>query len=324
MLKKKVLVYGWYHKNNIGDDLFVEAFRNLFPELDLTFVDKLTKFNVEGADAIFIGGGSFLYSEPQWEFGVFDLLKAKKVFYIGVGSETEIHDIHLPIMKAAKLIAIRNTAGLNLIKNINQNTILIPDIVYSLSSKIVYDHVDEKSVLILPNVTLVPNNNDPHWKFAAWEYFKSEFSQFLDILIERNYTLGFFSMCNNTKSCDAWATIEILNKMKYKDSKYILPEVSGIKKVSKVFATYQNVITQRFHGIILSEMMDIPYIALHHHDKLKADENNRGTFISYYNLSKQKLLEDFYLLNCKQNSFLPIECDMFEDLRKQVISFISG
>ena len=62
--KPKILVYGWYHKNNIGDDLFVEAFNHLFPNFDFTFTDVLHSHLIKEADAIFFGGGSFLYDPP--------------------------------------------------------------------------------------------------------------------------------------------------------------------------------------------------------------------------------------------------------------------
>lgn len=320
----KILVYGWYGKNNIGDDLFISAFKKIFPEFEFIFVDKLTIRNVNWADVVFIGGGSFLYDAPKSEPSAVELLKIKPLFYIGVGSETGIHPIHVDLMERAKLIAIRNDTGFSMIKNgINTNTILIPDIVYSLKEESYHKSTLDKSVLILPNVTLVPQNSDPHWKFAAWEYFKSEFSQFLDALVEDNYQISFLSMCNNIKSCDHWAATEILTKMQYRDSRYLLPQVSGIKDIASIFCKYEKVITQRFHGIILSEMFNIPYLSLHHHDKLKPSNNNSGSFVSYYNINKKQLLDNFYSLTNNEKEILPIECDMFADLKNKVFSLIS-
>lgn len=319
----KILVYGWYHKNNIGDDLFMDAFRKIFPTFNFIFVDKISINNIEWADAVFIGGGSFLYDAPKCETGALDLLKDKPLFYIGVGSETGIHNTHVSLMKLAKLIAIRNNDGFDKIKNnINDNVIVIPDIVYSLKEKN-DNQVIEKSVLIIPNVTLVPQNNDFHWKFAAWDYFKSEFSQFLDVLVEDKFKLSFLSMCNNNKSCDSWAAIEIITKMKSRDSRYLLPQISGIKDIASTFSSYEYVITQRFHGIILSEMFNNYYLALHHHDKLKPASNNTGIFASYYNINKKQLLDDFYTLTGNVKEIMPIECDMFTDLKNKVFTFIS-
>lgn len=301
-MSKNVLVYGWYHKNNIGDDLFVDAFRNLFPNLNLTFVDKFTKYNVENAAAIFIGGGSFLYDDIKQETGTLDLIKTKPVFYIGVGSETQIHNTHLELMKRAKLIAIRNNDKfLNIKNNINSSIIIIPDIVYSLKNVFFKSEFKKKnkSVLVIPNITLVPNIDDPHWKFASWQYFKSEFSQFLDYLVEEKYELNFLSMCNNRKSCDSWAAIEIINNMRNKDSEYLLPIVSGSVDLARVLSNYSYIITQRFHGIILSEMMGIPCLTISHHDKLNYGNN----LISYYRSNKDLLTHHFFNLKLKHNEY---------------------
>ena len=57
---KKILVYGFYFKGNLGDDLFVDAFKALFPAFNFTFVDQISISDLQDVDAVFIGGGSFL------------------------------------------------------------------------------------------------------------------------------------------------------------------------------------------------------------------------------------------------------------------------
>lgn len=316
----KILVFGWFNHQNIGDSLFTDAYKKLFPTLEFTFTDKFTDKNINAADAIFIGGGSFLGDDPQYSENCINLLKTKKLFYIGVGSETDIHNTHLELFKTAKLIAIRTSDKIDLIKEINPNTILISDIVYCL-----YDSVQKikkipKSVLFLPNITLVPNNNDPHWMFASWEYFKSEFSQFLDYIIDDKFIVKIFLMYNNPKASDTWAVIEIINKMKHRNSSLLLEHTPDINDVFKLFSQYETVVTQRFHGIILSELAQTNYIALHHHDKLNKGPNNTGSFIPYYRLNKRKLLDEFYLSN--NQSHLLIEPDIFRDLKDRVLSLL--
>lgn len=293
---KNVLVWGWFNHKNIGDELFKEAFKTLFPQHNFIFTDTLTSDNTNNADAIFFGGGSFLDCAIPTNLDLDKLSQDKKIFYIGVGSETDIHPNHLPLIKAAQLIAIRNNNGLEKMQKLNKNVILIPDLVYSLNNKIVFSPKIEKSLLFIPNTALVPRNNDPHWMFSAWDYFKSEVSQFLDLLITDNYKINFLSMCNDRYICDDWAAIEIINQMQHRDSDYLLPHISDIQKISLLFSQYQIIITQRFHGIILSEMTNVPYLAFYHHDKLKLIENNLGRCISYYNVSKQKMLDEFYSL----------------------------
>src|SRR4029077_8471427 len=144
-----VLVYGWYEHENLGDQLFKLAFQKLFPAISFTFVDQIKLDALKGANAVFIGGGSFLFSDPNISQECFNLLKTKHIFYIGVGVETDIHPIHIELMRIAKLIAIRSDAGLNKVKPLNSNVIVIPDIVYCLDFEKRFKPI-EKSVLIIP------------------------------------------------------------------------------------------------------------------------------------------------------------------------------
>ena len=133
----KVLVYGWYYKGNIGDNLFVHAFKRLFPNLQLVFTDTISEKRLEDVGAVFFGGGSFLLDPPSIT-GPFDktwaLLKAKKIFYMGVGVELEIHPFHQELMAQAQLLAIRSSDQVERVKAINPNTRFVPDLVYALQT----------------------------------------------------------------------------------------------------------------------------------------------------------------------------------------------
>jgi exopolysaccharide biosynthesis predicted pyruvyltransferase EpsI len=232
--------------------------------------------------------------------------------------------MHLELMQLAKLIAIRSDVNLDKILKINSNTIVIPDIVFSLSEK---NLVTKKpnSILIIPNIAVVPKQQDEHWKHAAWEFFKSEFSQFLNELVKAKYSVDFLSMCNNKECSDSWAAIEIINRMDVRKTKYLLPSTQGIENLSKLISSYEIVITQRFHGIILSEMVKTPYLAIYHHDKLKPTSNLSGEFISFYSLNKNLLLDKIkntFDLNFKES--LPIERNIFDKLNQLVLDILSS
>lgn len=319
-----ILVYGWYGQGNVGDELFKEAFRHLFPEYQFIFSDRITKDLLKETSAVFIGGGSFLFAPLKIESDALELLKTKKLFYIGVGSETDIHTNHLELMKIAKLIAVRSSVNLDNIISVNQNTLVIPDIVYSLQSSIQKNYPRDKSVLIMANTAVVPNWSDPHWKHAAWNYFKSEFAQFLDILVDSKYSINFFAMCQNKKTDDHYAAIEIINYMKNKNTKLLWNNSLGdIGEITNILSQYSVIITQRFHGIVLAEMIKTPYISLYHHDKLKNCSPSNGAFLSYYGISKAQLLSNFNDAQNKLSAFIPIEANIFEVLRESVIGLIN-
>jgi len=319
----KVLVYGWYHQLNIGDDLFVEAFQKLFPDFQFVFHNNINSRTLEGVDAVFFGGGSFLLSQPVITPAALEELKTKPIFYIGVGVEAEINSVHIELMKIAKLIATRSADQVDKLKNFNPNVMWIPDLVYSLQSSVKAAPKQHHSVLVMPNICVVPHHLDPHWKHASWNHFKSEFAQFLDVISKDGYRIDFLSMCQGNRDNDDWAAGELISHMTRRGKFIITEQPTGIEQVTSLISKYSLVITQRFHGIVLSEMTKTPYIALHHHDKLKYTYPRNGAFLSYYNCSKQLCIDAFdHTIKMKFTNTLPIESNIFETLVEEVRSHL--
>jgi len=329
---KKILVYGFYGDcANVGDQLFTEAYQYLFPNFKFVFTDTITISKLKDIDAVFFGGGSFLLEKPLIDADALDTLKSIKIFYLGIGVEDEIHPIHKELLSHARLIATRSSNKANELKIINDNVIYIPDLVYSLQSKVKPSDKIHKSVLILPNISVVPVNSDPYWMHAAWLYFKNEFAQFVDWLVENKYKPTFFSMCHGNKLDDTWMSCELVSHMDHRSNSYLTVHdngkyfVSQLSQITNLISQYETVITQRFHGIVLAEMINIPYIAIHHHDKLKFDKSeDNGLFLSYYNCSKQSFINLFektkkikFENNCDKNE------NMFKELVERVI-FLLG
>jgi hypothetical protein len=176
----------------------------------------------------------------------------------------------------------------------------------------------------MTNISVVPNNSDPHWKHASWAYFKSEFGQFLDWLVEEGYRPQLFSMCRGLNLDDDWASAELVSAMsKRSRNRIVIESPEGIEEVTNLVARHELVITQRFHGIVLAEMTRTPYIAIHHHDKLKFSQPSEGSFLSYYNSSKLSYITAFdQAIRMNFSSVLPIESDIFKTLVEEVRSLL--
>lgn len=310
----RVLVYGFYGHDNLGDELFTQAFQHLFPDIHFTFTDKITAQRLEGVDAVFIGGGSFLdqtlkVSDPS----ILNSLRSHKLFFIGVGAETGIHKDYQSLLPLAKLVAIRTDVNLDKILSFNQNTIVIPDLVYSIPNEFAKVPV-QKSVLYIPNITTIPDWQSPHWKHAAWGYFKNELAQTLDALIEDKYTIDFFPMSLHFKQNDQYAAHEIINHTSSDKIKVLTPP-QDFNKTLQLFSSYPIIITQRYHGAILADIVKTPSLTIYHHDKLKGAP---GRSISFYEASKAKLLSEIALLGKEGTNFLPIKNNMFSSLKERI------
>jgi polysaccharide pyruvyl transferase WcaK-like protein len=278
-----ILVYGFYGKENLGDDLFQEAFRTIFPELTFTFTDHLTRAQVLASDAVFFGGGSMLDGALSIEGGAWPVLLEKPIFYIGVGAETDIHKDHWELLGRAHLVAVRSSMGTDKLAGLP--VITIPDLVYSLAGP--SEEREPESVLVVPNIAVVPDGRDPYWKHSAWEFFRSEFSQFLDELIDQNFRITFLSMCRNEYLPDVGATFEILNRMRHRRTSMISDEIpKTAAEAISFFSRFSVVVTQRFHGIVLADLAGTACVPIQHHDKLKS-----RTGVSYYGATKGALLD---------------------------------
>jgi exopolysaccharide biosynthesis predicted pyruvyltransferase EpsI len=112
--------------------------------------------------------------------------------------------------------------------------------------------------------------------------------------------------------------------MNHRDAKLLLTdEPHSIQDITKLISQYQIVITQRFHGIVLSEMSGVPCIALHHHDKLQDTYSRQSTFLSYYGCYKQKLIDNLtFTLETNTSPNLSLFSNAFETLTKEVMRLI--
>ena len=320
-MSPKVLVFGWYGKehNNLGDEFFIEIFRALFPSFQLTFVDRITPALLQDQDAVFLGGGSFLDQAASIIPRAIPLLKKMPLFYLGVGAETNIHPFHEELLYAAKLIVLRSSAKAEEIKRINPNVVVATDLVYlhSLLAPQKTEKVETKakSILILPNVSLVPQWQAEHWKHLFWEHFRHEFAQFLDELIDRGYSPKFFSMCQSKALSDDWAALAIISTMKHRHSDLLLKVApKTIQETLDVVAGYKTVITQRYHGIVLAALANIPYVAIAHHDKLA---NGSSDVLSYYEVSKAALQRKFESPT-KSSAVLPFKSHPYKEVKSRI------
>lgn len=321
----KILVYGWYHQLNIGDNLFVNAFKKLFPNYEFVFQNNIKLQDLQDIDAVFFGGGSFLLEAPLITTDALVKLKTMSIFYLGVGVEADIHPVHMTLISLAKMIATRSSDQLDKLKMLNPNVIWIPDLVYSLQDQVEKSEKISRSVLILPNISVVPHHAEPYWKHASWSHFKSEFAQFLDVLREDGFKIDFLSMCRGNKDNDDWAASEIIGHMAHRGKLLLDEQPAGIEQVTKLISKYNVVITQRFHGIVLAEMTKTPYMAIHHHDKLKFTKPSSGSFLSYYNISKQSFFDTFNsTVKLNFNDSLPIESNTFEAFAHKIIELVEN
>lgn len=313
-MKAKVLVSGWYHHNNLGDDLFMDAFKKIFPDFQFTFVDHIKPHHLKDIDAVFFGGGSFLGEALKISESAYPELKIKKIFYIGVGAETSLSEKHQELVAKAELVAVRTDQKIDNFRALNKNVLVIPDLVYSLEPK-QFSAKEENSILVIPNISVVPKWTEPHWRHAAWSYFKIEFAQMLDFFLKKKFKINFMPLCENDHLNDSYAAGELVNLTSELGAKKVLAKPNDFDSAIATISQHQCVITQRFHGAILSRLAGVPSLTIHHHDKLK---DVPGRLHNYYGVSKDSLIREVNNVLLNSIPVLPIDRDIYTELRERV------
>lgn len=305
------LVYGWYGRGNAGDELMKQALVGMFCTrgLELSFVDKIDAFSLRHVDAVIFGGGSILYGAPNVTPEALQVLASGKVpvFYVGVGIETEINHVHKQLMSVARVIAARERD--------------IPDLVFSLPVNSDDRVVEQRGLLVIPNVEVVPTWEDAHWKHVAWEHYKNEFAQALDQLVDGGLNVSFMLMCSNMQMEDVWATSELIARMKRRPKDRRIYMGSGAE-IMTVMRSHRAVVTQRYHGIILAEAAGVPYVSIDHHDKLKNAQPSRCTHLSYHGVTKASLVSS--IENALNSTLEPhvVPSRVYDDLADRIVEIV--
>ncbi len=305
------LIYGWYGRGNAGDELMKLALENMLRPrgLALRFVDKIYGSLLHDVEAVIFGGGSILYGAPNVTPDALQVLASGSVpvFYVGVGIETEIHPVHQKLMSVARIIAARERD--------------IPDLVFSLPVPENDSSVEKKGIIVIPNIEVVPVWEDAHWKHVAWEHFKDEFAQAIDVLLDKGVKVSYLLMCNNDQMKDAWATSELIARMKRRNKPRDIYAGVGTEIVP-LMQSHHAVVTQRYHGIILAEAAGVPYVSIDHHDKLKNAQPSRGMHLSYYGMTKASLISS---IESAINSTLKphlVSRQVYDDLARKIVEIV--
>lgn len=319
-----ILVYGWYNRGNVGDELMAQSLRAMFEPygIKLVTVEVLTEKQVSEAQGVIFGGGGMLRDAPVAEPAALDLLQRnlRPCFYLGVGLEAGVHDVHKQLMGVARIVAVRHPGPVPFARQVHE----VPDLVYYLGSDRPPAQQTGKGVLIIPNVEVLPTWSDPHWMHVAWERFKDEFAQALDICVaDLKLRPAFMLMCKNPRQDDRWPAHELLARMKHRSTDYnVLQAPVNHKVLEGLIQEFEVVVTQRYHGIVLSQMAGVPVVSIDHHDKLKNAWPRKGINVAYHGATKQQLLEAVELSRKTPREQTRIPKEMYDDIIRVIADIV--
>jgi len=130
-------------------------------------------------------------------------------------------------------------------------------------------------------------------------------------------------MCKNERQDDRWAAHELIARMKNRSTHFdIVQAHADALGMTSFISRFAVVLTQRYHGIVLSQMAGTPHISVDHHDKLKTAWPQRGVNVSFYGASKASLLAAYSAAEKMVQEQTRIPASLYDDLAKAIVSII--
>ena len=281
----KAYVIGWYADKhiNLGDEAFKPSFRKLWPNINFTFGNFIPE-NINDYDMCWFGGGSF-FEQPLPNPKKVDI--TIPIFIVGVGLSS-IHPNNKTIFEKAKAIVVRDSDSH---KRFPQS-ILAPDIVFSLDDPKYKNKGNAKKVTVLLSDFISPGLQDVGYKYSSYDWFMTEFASLCDTLVDSGFELDFVPMCFGTFD-DRRVAGSVISRMKYKNRVNWCLDILSLDTLREKISCSSLVITQRLHGAILSAMAEVPYINIRFHDKMLSLNKDIGWegHIDYYGFNKSNFLD---------------------------------
>jgi len=292
----KIFVFGWYGRNNLGDEVFKISFQQLWPEFNFTFGNKIPLNINEQFDALWLGGGSFL-DQPLKNIDIVII----PIYFIGVGVSSIIPTCNRRALDRAKLIICRDNKSIaNVPKDI---TFTATDLVFARSDLKPLNLEKTNQITVILNDFLTPvGGTAPDWMSLSYYWFLQEFSKIMDRFISQDYKIKLIPMCINPRIDDRRiaAAVQGRSTSPYQYDWHLSPltEIELRTEISKSAF----VVTQRFHGMVYSIIEQAPCVTICAHDKFNSLAEDLGIpSIDYYGLTDTKFRE--VLNNVMDSSF---------------------
>ena len=254
-----ILVLGYYYRNNLGDDLFMNAIYNLLKNNDynIKYINPDDNFNFINIDIIILGGGEILN-----DYFIDKIIKKldqliKKPIILALSTECSNNNY----IKSNKIDFIDNFITRNkleyfeLIKRYGMNNVkYMPDLIFSLKFNKCINRTKIKKIGLCLARTIYKNNSD-------YLTYINCLKESLKILRDLNIQIYLFSFntSNNINESDI-----LLNKDISIYTDYTIINDNVFEKINSM----DLLICSRFHAHVLSIAYNIPFISICHTKKV--------------------------------------------------------
>ena len=261
------------------DDLLLKDGNKVINWLD--YIVKLLRI-ISKIDVLIIGGGGLFLDKGKHNGSLFTLflisifsrIFRKKVYITGVGIDLLRHPtsrFYLKwILKCADSVYIRENYGYRLAKSLigepGSRLFLTKDILYS-SAYIDSGFIPARNRNIGISLTDYYLEYDP--SKDKRDNFVREFSRFLKNSAALDRTVKFFIFQDKESGSDRKIAEDILRASVKSALNYEIIDLRAADDLNEAYRDLGMVIGMRFHALVFSSILNIPFIGLNHEKKIE-------------------------------------------------------
>ena len=272
----KTLVYGWYEKQNCGDESYKLSFPLLFPEDEFTFTEGITEELIQDHDRIILGGGNILdrfHIDRLKEIAV----GKKPIYAMSVGCTSEDVNSYEDFAIFSKIWA-RDNHTFAKVQKAGGNVEYAPDLAFMLKpdvqrgNKIVAHMTNHNNwwsrkfkLGVILNCHLVGDGQEILARDAfRFQQFSFDLAHILDDLPCNVYFIPFMT---ELPWDDRVPNGYVATRCRNFSKNYVVWDQIGIRDTLDIISAMDAVVSTRLHSSIFSCVSGVPFLDILHHDK---------------------------------------------------------
>jgi len=340
MSKRKVLVLGFYHRHNLGDNVFQYVLENFFKKqwknliYDFICIDDLVEIP-QDTSCVIVGGGDLV--NDYFFHKLKPYLNNKTCPWYAISIGIPYPDlIHRGYLDSFDYIIHRNQEDkLILEKRYPDITSWFPDMAFLLTNnERSYFNSKKKKIGIFLSRHIYNDKNPEIYKNIVLNLSKffSNISTIRNCFGRPIYELYLIPFCTDGKisNDDTLINQDVYNKLKHLDNVHLFESKINMNDIIPIFNSFHMTICSRFHSHIFSLISKVPILSIYTTRKVQNFLDELGvTEFSYkmktdeqefpVELDDEVLLEKFNSIENNYNNYL-IKINNLHELYRNKIS----
>ena len=261
----RILILGYYNRNNLGDEQYKLSFKKLFPTNNIEFLDcdKLVNYkDVKQDDTIIIGGGDII--SEYFIDNINDFLKkySEKVKVISVSCGIPYSDVLFSDkLKNIDHIFLRTKQDIYLLsKTFKDQVSYIPDISLLCDIPVKLNKKNSKKI----GITLSRHIYNKNY-IKEYNNFVLNISKFIEFLIEKGYTIVFIPFCTSGfYSNDNLIHDDVIDNLNINSLNKIINynKLTDLYKIQEIISSCDLYIPMRFHAVLFCIYNKTPFFPI--------------------------------------------------------------